>query len=321
MAKGDLGGPMADLAQLVGEEVAVERVQMEHKIEDGAGSLRVGEGGSIISADMHPYKGPDGTTTTLRDSIFSTVPGSPAYVGVAEHQKVDAAAVRPAVGVRRQAQRDPVRLEAELHGLSGDLARGSAPRAGHRARRVPPVVLWAIAGAWLLALLATATGKGPQLHHDALIEGSLPFGVALVLFVIAWQAMIAAMMLPSSLPMIRLVAVTAGRQARPRRVMAAFIGGYALIWTLFGYARVLRRRARARGRRRDAVAVGAPVADRRLDARDRRAPSSSARSRTAACASAGIPARSCSPTTAAARRARSGSAACTASTAWAAAGR
>ena len=88
MAKGDLGGPMADLAQLVGEEVAVERVKMEHKIEDGAGSLRVGEGGSIASADMHPYKGPDGTTTTLRDSIFSTVPGSPAYVGVAEHQKV-----------------------------------------------------------------------------------------------------------------------------------------------------------------------------------------------------------------------------------------
>ena len=89
MAKGELGGPMADLAGLVGEEVAVERVKMEHKIEDGAGSLRVGEDGSIASADMHPYQGPDGTTTTLRDSIFSTVPGSPAYVGVAEHQKVD----------------------------------------------------------------------------------------------------------------------------------------------------------------------------------------------------------------------------------------
>ena len=38
---------------------------------------------------MHPYTGPDGTTTTLRDSIFSTVPGSPAYVAVADHQKVN----------------------------------------------------------------------------------------------------------------------------------------------------------------------------------------------------------------------------------------
>jgi hypothetical protein len=38
---------------------------------------------------MHPYRGPDGSTTTLQNSIFSTVPGSPAYVGVADHQKVD----------------------------------------------------------------------------------------------------------------------------------------------------------------------------------------------------------------------------------------
>ena len=88
-AKGELGGPMADLAGLVGEEVAVERVPMSHKVEDGAGTLRAGENGSIISADMHPYKGPDGTTTTLHDSIFSTVPGSPAYVAVADHQKVE----------------------------------------------------------------------------------------------------------------------------------------------------------------------------------------------------------------------------------------
>ena len=37
---------------------------------------------------MHPYQGPDGTTTTLRDSIFSTVPGSPAYVAVADRHEV-----------------------------------------------------------------------------------------------------------------------------------------------------------------------------------------------------------------------------------------
>ena len=38
---------------------------------------------------MHPYEGPDGTTTTLRDSLFSTVPGSPAYVAVADKHKVN----------------------------------------------------------------------------------------------------------------------------------------------------------------------------------------------------------------------------------------
>jgi hypothetical protein len=32
---------------------------------------------------MTPYRGMDGTITTLRDSLFSTVPGSPAWVGKA----------------------------------------------------------------------------------------------------------------------------------------------------------------------------------------------------------------------------------------------
>ena len=86
MMTGELGGPLGDLAQLVGERVAIERAPISHRIVDGAGSLAVGD---VISADMHPYKGPDGSTTTLQNSIFSTVPGSPAYVGVADHQKVD----------------------------------------------------------------------------------------------------------------------------------------------------------------------------------------------------------------------------------------
>jgi hypothetical protein len=83
---GNLGGPLADLAQLIGERVAVERAPMEHAITDGAGTLRVGD---KVDCSMHPYRGPDGSITTLNNSIFSTVPGSPAYVAVADHQKVD----------------------------------------------------------------------------------------------------------------------------------------------------------------------------------------------------------------------------------------
>jgi hypothetical protein len=83
---GKLGGPLADLAQLIGEQVAIERAPMEHSIVDGAGSLKVGD---KVDCAMHPYRGPDGSITTLNNSIFSTVPGSPAYVGVADHQKVD----------------------------------------------------------------------------------------------------------------------------------------------------------------------------------------------------------------------------------------
>jgi len=83
---GNLGGPLADLAQLVGERVAVERASISHEIVDGAGTLRVGD---KIDCAMHPYRGPDGSTTTLNNSIFSTVPGSPAYVGKADHQRIN----------------------------------------------------------------------------------------------------------------------------------------------------------------------------------------------------------------------------------------
>ena len=83
---GKLGGPLADLAQLIGERVAVERAPVSHEIVDGAGTLKVGD---KVDCKMHPYTGPDGTTTTLNNSIFSTVPGSPAYVAMADSQKID----------------------------------------------------------------------------------------------------------------------------------------------------------------------------------------------------------------------------------------
>lgn len=83
---GRLGGPLADLAGLVGEVVAVERAPIEHRLEGGHGTLHVGE---LVHAEMEPYTGPGGTVTTLRDSIFSTVPGSPAWVAKASTHRVN----------------------------------------------------------------------------------------------------------------------------------------------------------------------------------------------------------------------------------------
>ena len=68
---------LADLAQLTSEVVAVERVPISHEIVDGAGTLRIGADGDKVSAQMELYRGPDGSTTVLNNSIFSTVPGSP----------------------------------------------------------------------------------------------------------------------------------------------------------------------------------------------------------------------------------------------------
>ncbi len=98
------------------------------------------------------------------------------------------------------------------------------------------MIVAAIAAAWLLAIAAQISGSGRLVHHDSLIEGGLPIWAALLLFVLAWQAMIAAMMLPSSLPLIRMFAMTSAAQANRGVVMMAFLGGYVVVWTLFGVA-------------------------------------------------------------------------------------
>jgi hypothetical protein len=84
--QGKLGGPLTELAGLVAEWLAVERMPMSHETRDGQGTLEIGE---VLAAEMHPYKSAAGNTTTLRDTVFSTVPGSPAYVAVADRFKVD----------------------------------------------------------------------------------------------------------------------------------------------------------------------------------------------------------------------------------------
>jgi hypothetical protein len=45
--------------------------------------------GDFASAQLEPFKGATGESTALHDTIFTTIPGSAAYVGKAEHYKVD----------------------------------------------------------------------------------------------------------------------------------------------------------------------------------------------------------------------------------------
>jgi predicted metal-binding membrane protein len=107
-------------------------------------------------------------------------------------------------------------------------------------RRRPLVVITAaIVVAWAAAIVADLVGGSRVLHHDALIEGGWPLPAALAVFVVAWQLMIASMMLPSSLPLIALFATVAARQDRPAGATAALIGGYAAVWTAFGVAAFL----------------------------------------------------------------------------------
>ena len=77
---GAAGGPVADLVQLVGEVVSVERVSIQFEVEAGAGTVKIAD---VAFAEMETYKGATGKTTTLSDSVFSTVPGAPAYISKA----------------------------------------------------------------------------------------------------------------------------------------------------------------------------------------------------------------------------------------------
>ena len=79
---GKLGGPVADMCKLVGEIVHVQRAHIVFEVHEGKGTLTIAD---IVSAELVPYLSPSGGTTTLVDSVFSTIPGSPAYVGKATH--------------------------------------------------------------------------------------------------------------------------------------------------------------------------------------------------------------------------------------------
>jgi predicted metal-binding membrane protein len=135
---------------------------------------------------------------------------------------------------------------------------------------VPSAVLALIAGAWALAVVAEvaggallrgpvgsgaaqtrladqspiallcplhlAAGAGSGLHVTRNAPHAGSFWLAFALFLIAWQAMIAAMMLPSSLPLVRLFNLASSGAPARRRSIAGFLTGYALIWTAFGAA-------------------------------------------------------------------------------------
>jgi len=91
---GKAGGPVADLVQLIGEVVSVERVPIQFEVHDGAGTIKIGD---VAFAEMDTYKGATGETTTLTNTIFSTVAGAPAYVSKASKYK----ARNDAVGVNQ----------------------------------------------------------------------------------------------------------------------------------------------------------------------------------------------------------------------------
>ena len=87
---GKLGGPVADLVKLIGEVVGVERVPITFDLDGVAGTVKIG---SAAEAEIVAYKGTTGKESALYDTIFTTVPGSPAYVGKASTYRANVPAL------------------------------------------------------------------------------------------------------------------------------------------------------------------------------------------------------------------------------------
>ena len=83
---GQLGGPLADLSQLVGEVVGVYDAPIHFDMKDGRGTMRVG---AAVALEMEPYSDAQGRLTKLVDAIFNTIPGSPAYLGRSVEYRAD----------------------------------------------------------------------------------------------------------------------------------------------------------------------------------------------------------------------------------------
>jgi predicted metal-binding membrane protein len=105
---------------------------------------------------------------------------------------------------------------------------------GRRLARPETWILATVGICWALAIGLVLAGRSDLISHDAIIEdGNLPILVAIPIFLVIWQLMTGAMMLPSILPVVRIYGrITA---ASPRRVasLSSFIGAYFVIWTAF----------------------------------------------------------------------------------------
>jgi hypothetical protein len=62
----------------------VEKVPITFDIKGASGTIKVGDN---IEAKLSPFKGATGEDTALYNTIFTTIPGSPAHVGKASYYR------------------------------------------------------------------------------------------------------------------------------------------------------------------------------------------------------------------------------------------
>jgi predicted metal-binding membrane protein len=102
---------------------------------------------------------------------------------------------------------------------------------------LPALVLAMSAAAWLLTWRLGESTWGHWLHgHAAIAGGQAPLGAVALggIFVAGWIVMTTAMMLPTTLPLVRMFQRLTGGRPDCGRLTASLIAGYLSAWTAFG---------------------------------------------------------------------------------------
>ena len=89
---GKLGGPVADLAQLMGEVAGIERSAIAFEVRDGKGSLKVGQ---VVDARLAaPSHAGTGHGAVPHDDVCTTISGSEAHLAEASTYRVNSPTYR-----------------------------------------------------------------------------------------------------------------------------------------------------------------------------------------------------------------------------------
>jgi predicted metal-binding membrane protein len=113
------------------------------------------------------------------------------------------------------------------------ITAGARPATAWRPSRLVATYATVIAAGWGVSLWAEFSGNAALVHHHSLYHSGASIWLALIAVMLAWQAMTAAMMLPSSLPFMLLFARVSAGVARHALTVTVFTAAYFLVWTAF----------------------------------------------------------------------------------------
>ena len=172
---GKCGGPIADLAALVGEIKGVHDAPIEFKLEKGKGTLRIGQ---QVEAEMAPYTD---ATRQPHDDQQHDLQHDSGLAGLRRQGRLSPGEHPRAQGCSLDASRIPAEapaFPAQRGGHRGVFRAPRDPGSSASARSPAPLVLFAglVAGAWAALDWLGGSAYAPYLSHAPVEGGGVSAG-------------------------------------------------------------------------------------------------------------------------------------------------